>query len=397
MDWVAVMGRRVVVRLMVAGLAIALLAGCQPTVGGGTTRRITAGTVASWEPSVSTDGRFVAYVSEVSERDGWRYREVFLWNRRSGRTIQLTHGDSDSRQPSVSARGEVVAFESIASDLVPGDTDNSSDVFVWERATGGLRQIPGGDHASMGAQVSDDGRLVTFWSYSDLVPEDTDGEPDGYVWDRTTGVTELIPPRPCSGAGDNVSHDGRYVTHATAGTWAEEGPARGDVHLYDCVAGTTTRITDSDVGSFSPVISGDGRYVAFTSRDPNLVAGDTNGIADVFVWSRRTGAIERISDQQPWDYWFYYPPEPLISDDGRIVAYATYEDQAAWSSGRRDIFRWDRATGETAKITDGNAMEVPAMSGDGRLIAYVSRPSDLVPGDAGENGGIYVWTPVRRR
>jgi len=86
-----------------------------------------------------------------------------------------------------------------------------------------------------------------FWSYSALVPEDTDDQADSYIWDRTTG----------------------------------------DVYVCDRVAGTTTAITDSDAGSFLPVISGGGQHVAFTSREPNLVAGDTNGIADVFVWSRR--------------------------------------------------------------------------------------------------------------
>jgi Tol biopolymer transport system component len=394
---VVVMSGRSVVRVAVAGVAVALLVGCQPTIGGGTTRRITAGAADSWSPSVSADGRFVAYTSAVSELDGWQYTEVFLWNRRSGRTTQLTHGDNGSHHPAVSAGGEVVAFESYAENLVPGDTNHTMDVFVWERDTGGLRRVPGGDRGSMGARVSHDGRYVVFSSYSALVPEDTDGEADTYVWDRSTGVTELVPPGACVGAGDAASHDGRYVTYSTAVGWSGEGPSNGDVYVCDRVDGTTTRVTAGDAGSFLPVISGDGRHVAFTSRASNLVAGDTNGIADVFVWSRTTGAVERISDLQPFDAEIYYPPEPMISDDGRVVAYATYEDQAAWASGRHDVFRWDRATGATSKITDGNDIDVPAMSGDGRLIAYVSRPSDVVAGDTDEHGDIFVWTPLRRR
>jgi Tol biopolymer transport system component len=94
----------------------------------------------------------------------------------------------------------------------------------------------------------------------------------------------------------------------------------------------------------------------------------------------------------------YYPPKAMISDDGRIVAYATYEDQDAWWHGRTDVFRWDRATGATAKITDGNLIDAPAMSGDGRLIAYISGPSsDLIPADTDEHGDIFVWTRIRRR
>ncbi|MDD9372007.1 MAG: hypothetical protein PV358_17940, partial [Acidimicrobiales bacterium] len=300
--------------------------------------------------------------------------------------------------PSVSGHGEIVAFESYAGDLVPDDTNQTSDVFVWERATGTLQRIPGGDSGTLGPRVSDDGRHVMFWSYSTLVPEDTNGQADSYIWDRITGVLTLIPPGACLAVGDTASRDGRYVTYSTAIGTAGEQESNGDVYVCDRVAGTTTPITDSDAGSFLPVISGDGQHVAFISRDPNLVAGDTNGIADVFVWSRRTGAIERISDLQPFDAAEIYPPKAMISDDGRIVAYSTYEDQAAWWHGRTDVFRWDRATGATAKITNGNLLDAPAMSGDGRLIAYISWPApDLVPGDTDEYSDIFVWTRVRRR
>jgi Tol biopolymer transport system component len=393
------MDRRFLMRLAVAGLAIAVLAGCQPAIGGGTTRRITSGSAASWSPAVSADGRFVAYTSEVSAHpDGWRYTQVFLWDRRTNRTTQLTHGDGGSHHPSVSAHGEVVAFESYADDLVPGDTNNDPDVFVWERATGAVRRLSPGDGPSGGPTVSHDGRSVMFHSYSDLVPDDTNAEGGTYVWDRRSGELELVPPEACHGSGDIVSHDGRYVTYSTAIGWSGEQPDNvGDVYVCDRVEGTTTRVTEGDRASFLPVISGDGRYVAFTSRASNLVPGDTNGVADVFVWSRATGTIERIGDLQPFDAHLYYPPQPRISDDGRVVAYATYADQNAWWQGRQDVFRWDRATGVTSAITDGNSRELPAMSGDGRLIAYVSGPSDLVPGDIDDTYGIFVWTLGRRR
>ena len=113
---------RFAMRLAAAGmaLAVALLTGCQPTIGGGTTRRISDGINGSWTPSVSADGRFVAYTSEVSgDPGGWRYTQVFLWDRRTNRTMQLTDGDNGSHYPTVSAHGEVVAFQSYAENLVP--------------------------------------------------------------------------------------------------------------------------------------------------------------------------------------------------------------------------------------------------------------------------------------
>lgn len=393
------MGHRMVLRLAVAGLAVALLAGCQPTIGGGTTRRITDGTAGTFSPAVSADGRFVAYTSAVSgDPDGWQYTQVFLWDRRTDRTLRLTDGDNGSHHPTVSAHGEVVAFQSYAEDLVPGDTNHSPDVFVWERATGTVRRVSAGDAGSVGPTVADDGRSVTFFSYAALVPEDSNTEADTYVWDRASGALELVPPGSCHGVGDTVSRDGRYATYSTAIGWAGEQPdGLGDVYVCDRVDGTTTRVTAGDRASFLPVISGDGRYVAFTSRATDLVAGDTNGVADVFVWSRATGAIERISDLQPFDAAIYYPPQPRISDDGRVVVFATWADRAAWDSGRHDVFRWDRATGETSAITDGNSVDLPALSGDGRLVAYTSRPSDLVPEDTDDTFDIFVWTAGRRR
>lgn len=382
-------------RLAVVGLVVALLAGCEPTIGGGRTTRITSGTADVWEPAVSVDGGYVAYTSQVSDEPGGEQDyEVFLWRRASGRTTQITRGNSQSRYPSVSARGEFVAFHSAASDLVPDDTGNSEDVFVWERATGDLTRITRGNAGSMNATISDDGRYVTFVSYaSDLVPDDTNDQWDTFVWDRATGVTVLVPREECSGSDGTVSHDGRYVTYSTS-----SGPIPGDVgdtgevFLCDRVHGTTTRVTDGDAASFHPTISGDGRYVAFTSRATDLVAGDTNGVADVFVWSRATGTIERITDMRDFSAEVIYPPKPIISDDGRVVVYNAYADQDAWSAGRNDVFVWHRSTGATTKLTDGNNLDVPAVSGNGRVVTYVGYDRDT-----DEHSNIYVWRQGRKR
>jgi len=391
--------RRCGSRALVVGVAIAVLAGCQPTIGGGTTRRINEETLATGPPSVSADGRFVTYIAVPPDApEGAQFTQVFLWDRRTARTTQLTDGDNSSHYPSVSAHGEVVTFQSGAADLVPDDTNHTTDVFVWERATGAVRGISHAASDSGGGSpaMTDDGRYVSFHSWGDLVPDDAYSGGGTYVWDRITGELEFVPPGSCHGAGNTLSQDGRYATYSTAGGWAGEDPdAGGDVYLCDRVEGTTTRVTAGNGASFVPVISGDGRYVAFTSRATDLVPGDTNGAADVFVWSRATGVIERISDLRPFKYDIYYATQPRISDDGRVVVYATWADGAAWAGGGYDVFRWDRATDATSTITDGNSMiELPAMSGDGRIVAYQSGESDLVPDGS---PGLYLWTAARRR
>jgi Tol biopolymer transport system component len=376
---------------MLAGLVVALLAGCRPAFGGRTTR-ITTGPATSWEPDVSHDGGYVVYTAQLPTADSWLAYNVYLWERSSGRTVRITASDTASRYPSVSSHGRFVAFHSAAPDLVPGDTNNAEDVFLWERATGQLTQLTEGNAGSMHATISDDGRYVTFWSHaSDLVPGDTNASgADRFRLDRSTGDVALLARDSCSDAGDDgtVSDDGRFVTYTTSsGPFPGDVGDPGEVFLCDRERGTTLQITDSEGASFAPVVSGDGRYVAFTSRASDLVAGDTNDVADVFVWSRRTGTFRRISDLRPFEAEIVYPPEPVISDDGRVVAYRAFADQEAWLAGRADVFVGDRPTGTTLTLPEALTLEKPTMSGNGHVIAYVA--------DAGSVGTIDVWRRSR--
>ena len=121
-----------------------------------------------------------------------------------------------------------------------------------------------------------------------------------------------------------------------------------------------TRVTDGDTSAFYPAVSGDGRYVAYYSRASNLVPGDTNGVADIFLWDRETDTTIRITDGNDWSRM------PDISADGRFV---TFDSQASNlvpgdTNGFYDVFVWDRDTGATTRITDGN--DESEMRADGR-------------------------------
>src|SRR5262249_22715068 len=141
----------------------------------------------------------------------------------------------------------------------------------------------------------------------------------------------------------------------------------------------------------NPVISADGRYVAFESKASNLVAGDTNAALDVFVHDRTTGTTERVSVDTGGAQRTGASQNAAISDDGRFVAFE------GTNGNRTEIYVHDRTTGATTLISttslggaaNGNS-SVPAISGDGRFVAFQSGASNLITGDGNNDIDIFV-------
>ncbi|HEX2622965.1 MAG TPA: hypothetical protein VHL11_22550, partial [Phototrophicaceae bacterium] len=136
-----------------------------------------------------------------------------------------TQGDDFSRYPDISADGRFVVFESSATNLVSGDTNIYSDIFVHDRQTGETTRVnvTSDGNQALGSKsdtpdISPDGRYVTFVSYAgNLVPEDTNGQPDIFVHDRQTGETSIVSISTDGTLGNgasfcpDISPDGRYV------------------------------------------------------------------------------------------------------------------------------------------------------------------------------------------
>jgi Tol biopolymer transport system component len=292
----------------------------------GTTERVsvagdgTQGDDFSGAPAVGSTGRYVAFESFAANLvpgDTNGNEDVFVRDRVAGTTSRVsladdgTQGDGSSGQPSISADGRYVAFESLASNLVPGDTNGSKDVFVRDRVTGTTARVSVAGDGTQGNQtsaeptVSADGRYVAFESLaSNLVRGDTTGTWDVFVRDRAAGTTELVsvagdgtPGRPGFSQEPSISPDGRYVAFLSAASnlVPRDTNETEDVFVHDRVAGTNERAsvasdgTEGDGGSGEPSISADSRYVAFESLASNLVPvpGDTNFDADVFVRDRK--------------------------------------------------------------------------------------------------------------
>ena len=334
-----------------------------------------------------------------------------------------TQGNQDSAAPAISADGRFVAFASPASNLVAGDTNDRVDVLVQDRDTKATTRVSvasggtQGNHDSGAPAISADGRLVAFASQaSNLVAGDTNARADVFVHDRDTGATTRVSVASDGtqgNAGSNnavgsgtpaLSADGRFVAFSSGATNLVAGDTNtwADVFVHDRSTRATTRVSvasdgtqgDGNVGA--PALSADGRFVAFESHATNLVAGETNTRADVFVHDRSTGATTRVSVAGNTNY-TSYSAAPAISADGRFVAFASPASNlvAGDTNDRVDVFVHDRDTKATTRVnvarnsTQGNADSfAPAISADGRFVAFASDASNLVGGDTN------TWTDV---
>ena len=298
--------------------------------------------------------------------------------------------NSTSDFPALSADGRYVVYSSLASNLVAGDTNGATDIFVYDHTTGQTTREsvgPGGVQAngsSVYPAISADGRYVAFESVAtNLVPGVTGQQT--YVRDRQQGLTIVasVNTRGLPGNGPtfdpSISGDGRFVSFGSTATnlapLADDTNGCADIFTHDLSPGPTTRDNISTAGvqagcggveansaSQTPSLSGDGRYVAFQSYGTNLVPGDTER-SSVFVRDRLTSTTTLESFATAAGL---LNASPSISADGRYLAFRSIDPVALVDS----IYLRDRSMGQTTSLVATNSAEGPRISADGRFVSF---------------------------
>ena len=387
----------------------------------------------SWSdtPSLSVNGRYVAFSSSadnLASGDTNNVPDIFVHDRQTATTTRVSvatgsiQGNRGSYSQALSGDGRFVAFGSFAYNLVSGDTNNAPDIFVHDRQTGkttrvsvatdGTQANVWGSHAPA---LNADGRYVAFASSANnLVSGDTNNVADIFVHDRETGTTARVsvasdgPPANAWSEKPVLSGDGRYIAFISDANNLVSGDTNEvpDIFVHDRETGTTTRVsvaadgTQANRASYYLAIGADGRYIAFSSDADNLVSGDTNEAPDIFIHDRQTGTTTRLSIANDGTEGNDGSGHPTLSGDGRYVAFTSPADNLTEvdpNGSLSDVFVHDRETGTTRRVSvasDGSAAndqsESPTLSADGRHVTFYSEADNLVIGDTNQASDIFV-------
>jgi len=378
--------------------------------------------------AVNATGRMVAFESlagDLIDGDSNNSSDVFVKDLKSGNvTIASISqsgelGDAASYAPSLSATGRYVAFYSNAGNFAVQDDNLQADVFFKDMKTGRLLLVSCaedgtlGNKASYHPKLSADGAIVAFFSYAtNLVTGGSNGYPQVFV--KRIGSGQLVQVSSAADGsqanGENyypaISANGNFVAFESAATNLVGGDSNGsyDIFRKNLATGVVERVSVSSSGgqangdSFGAAISANGRYIAFHSHATNLVGGDHNAAIDVFVKDMASGRLVRVSLAGGGVEADGDSSAASISNDGRFVSFMSGADNLVGLdvNGKSDVFLKDRKTGQLTRVSvnaqawesDGVSRS-PAISGNGRFLVFESSGENLTFGD--DNAGADVF------
>ncbi len=381
---------------------------------------------SQYRNNVSTDGRYVAFSSgsiNLVTNDTNNRPDIFVRDTELNTTTRVSvsslgvQGNESSIMPSISADGRYVAFISNATNLVAGDTSGIQDAFVHDTQTGTTTRVSvatdgtESDDTTLVLCISADGRYVAFSSASSiLVADDINGEFDIFVRDLQENTTTRVSVKNdgseigASSGNPVISADGRYVVFETFGDVVPDIDTNGqqDVFVRDTQLGTTTLVSYNSAGTGAgngeatfPSISDDGRYISFDSNSSNLVTGDINDQADVFMRDMQTGTTSLVSIASDGIQTVGSTFGSSLSSDGRYVSFSSDAPGlvANDTNENYDVFVRDMQDGSIVRVPSGitesestGSTIYPTISPDGSKVAFVTedpinienRPVDLV-------------------
>jgi Tol biopolymer transport system component len=377
------------------------------------------GNGASYGPVLSDDGISVAFYTRSTNFDPvdtTSSYDVYLRRIDTGTLTLvsrsadgLSGSNGDSTLGGISGDGDLVVFHSQATNLDAGDTDASNDVYLYRRSTGTRRLVTAlatGSSFADQERISGDGRFVVLRTDAAAL---TGGAGRQIVlYDVALDTFETLSVDGASALGNAASNlpsiatDGSVVAFDSLATNLVSGDTTGlrDVFVRDRLAGTTTRVSVASDGtpgngaSRNPVISGNGRWVAFVSAASNLVSGDTTGIEDVFVHDRMSGATVRVSLAEGGGQGTDASRIAAggVSNTGVVVFSHSSALLAIDTDGIADVYAYDLGTGALRLVstTAAGAVtaafdEAPSITSDGSVITFQSNAGALITGVSGSH------------
>jgi Tol biopolymer transport system component len=281
---------------------------------------------------MSADGRYVIFQSFASnllgkDNDNNSVPDVFIHDRNILETQRVTIGydgsetDEPSASTSTGSGGRYVIFGSFATNLIEDDNNAKRDIFVYDRQNDTTERISvssdgtEADELSLNASISADGRYVAFDSdATNLVPGDSNGRTDVFVYDRQTSATERISVNSEGHQAENgfsddpmINADGRFVVFKSDANnlVSNDTNNKTDIFVHDLKTGTTERVSMAFDGSEAngssnwPVLTFDGRLIAFSSKATNLVQADTDPVEDIFITPNPLFSLSCDGDFEP--------------------------------------------------------------------------------------------------
>ena len=397
----------------------------------------TAGNDQSFRPQFTPDDRYSVFYSlanNIVAGDTNNQLDIFRKDLQTGEIIRVSTNPSgvptEAYDLQVSRDGRFVLFSSTASDLVGGDTNGVEDVFVRDLLTQTTTRVStdqagnNANAASFSARFSPDGIHIVFTSRASNLSStaDTNGKEDIYAKDMMT--QEVV--RLSEGAqgqqgvtGDSwdakYTPDGQFVLFSSLATGVSPSTGSSQVLLKNVATGELFLVSCDKAGNLGTnhnkeaQISGDGRYVVFSSKAANLLGqgGDTNGVYDIYRKDLHTGDIVRVSTSRTGEENNGDSLAPQVSADGRYVVFTSTGSKlvAGDTNQAQDIFRKDLQTGDIVRLsTTAGGAEVqntvnnsynPQMSPDGRFVTFDTF-SSLVPSDTNDGRDIY-WVDTLLR
>jgi hypothetical protein len=374
----------------------------------------------SFVTGISHDGRYIAFYSDATNLvvgDTNNFTDCFVRDRVAGTTIRVSvrstgaQGTGNSTSPHIDSSGTITTFQSDAKNLVQNDLNLMTDIFVHDSVTLKTTRVSvdsmgtESNGPSTAPQVSGDGLIVAYQSTAtNLVAGDTNGASDIFVFDRSTAITTRISVDSMGNQANGgsysarISENGQFVFYYSDATnlVATDVNGKTDGFLYDRSTGTTEMVTLNAFGnqgndvSYNGTVSADGSLCAFYSLATNMVSGDTNAAADVFLRDRVAGTTTRVSTDSAGNQGNNGSYTARISADGKFVTFVSDATNliASDTNAVSDVFRKELATGETIRLSEDSsgteangASSLPWSDGDGRLVAFGSTATNLVAGD----------------